>query len=95
MGKVSLTLVAVEKQSLLYILCVCVCGRTFPACEAHAFYYIAICCLTDYRIFSNFLKNCRILGKMLVNFEYDLISLQMFSEIFRALILIRRDIINV
>ena len=33
------TTVAVEKQQLLHILCVCVCRLKYAACKAHAPYF--------------------------------------------------------
>jgi hypothetical protein len=53
LGRVRASVVAVEKQNVLHILCVCVCvcvrvyNLTYPACNAHAPYYIAICVLSD------------------------------------------------
>jgi hypothetical protein len=47
------TIVAMKKQQVLYILseCACGCSHSYPACKAHALYYIVITGLSGFRIF--------------------------------------------
>jgi hypothetical protein len=40
--RVHVTIVAVEKQTVLHILGVCVRSLSYPACKVHAAYYIVI-----------------------------------------------------
>ena len=47
---IRLTVVAMEKQCFLHILCVCVCSLSYPAYNAHALYYV-ICGLSGSAIF--------------------------------------------
>ena len=49
--RVSVTNVAVEKQNVLHILCVCVNSLSYPARKAHATYYIVICGLSGFTLF--------------------------------------------
>jgi hypothetical protein len=53
---VRVTIVAVEKQYELHILSVCVCSLSYPACSAHAPYYIVICGLSGCTIFSHIIS---------------------------------------
>ena len=49
--RVRVTIVAVEMKLALHIL-MCVCSLCSPACIAHAPYYIVVCGLPGYTIFS-------------------------------------------
>jgi hypothetical protein len=52
-----------RRKALLHILSVCVCSLSYPACKAHAPYYIIICGLSDYTtFFPRFLKKGTIFG---------------------------------
>jgi hypothetical protein len=51
LGRVRVTIVAVEKQQVLHILSVCVCSLSYPARKAHSPYCIVICGLPGSTIF--------------------------------------------
>jgi hypothetical protein len=77
---------------------VCVCSLSYPACKAHAPYYIVICGLFWlFCIFRHYLINGTIFGKKLLNIKCMFwFSLQLLSETFLILTIIQRDtIINV
>jgi hypothetical protein len=40
LGRVRVTIVAVEKQYVLNIMSVCAYSLSYPACKAHALYYV-------------------------------------------------------
>jgi hypothetical protein len=67
---------------MYYTLCVCVCSLSYPACKAHAPYYIVFCdffgCTTS---FSHYLTNCPIFGKNFwtLNVCFVFFSLKYFS----------------
>jgi hypothetical protein len=68
--RVRLTICAVEEQKVLNILSVCVCSLSYPACKAHASYYIVICGLSgSIHIFPHYLINGTIFGKKLLNIK--------------------------
>jgi hypothetical protein len=67
MWRVRVTIVAVEKQQVLHTLCVC--SLSYPACKAHAPYYIVICGLWLHQIFRHYLLNGTIFGKTLLNMK--------------------------
>jgi hypothetical protein len=50
--RVRVSIVTVEKQKLLHILVVCLCSLRYPACKAHAPYYIVTCGLSGLQYFS-------------------------------------------
>jgi hypothetical protein len=93
--RVCINIVAVEKQEVLYILSVCVCGLCYSARKAHALCYIVIYdlsgCTTFFYIIS---QTARLRWKKLLNIKCVFrFSLQMLSETFHILRRIRRDII--
>ena len=77
----------------------CVCSLSYPACKAHApFYmYTAVCRLSgSTTFFKRYFINGTTFGKELLNIKcVFLSSLQLLSEIFLILRIIRRHIINV
>jgi hypothetical protein len=51
-----LTIVAMGNNGLLHIR-VCVCNLSYPACKAHAPYYIVMCGLSGSAIFLNIISS--------------------------------------
>ena len=62
----------------------CFCRLRYPACKAHALYYVAICGLCDsYRIFLQYVLNGTILGEKLLNIKCVFwFSVQLLCETF-------------
>jgi hypothetical protein len=85
------------KSNKYYILWVCVCSLNYPACNAHAPYYIAIRDAGGgglYQKFPHYLINGTIFGKMLLNTKCVFwFYLKLLSETFLILRRIQRDII--
>jgi hypothetical protein len=48
---VRVTILAIEKKYVTYSVCMRACGLSYPACNAHAPYYIVICGLSGSTIF--------------------------------------------
>jgi len=88
------TIVAVEKQRVLYNFSVCICSLSYPACNAHDPY----CHLWHdslYNIFPHYFINSTIFEKQLLNTKYVFwFSLQILSETFFILKRNERDMIK-
>jgi hypothetical protein len=61
------------KSSKYCIFWVCVCSLSYATCQAHASYYIAICCLSHCTIFPHYLINGTIFGETLLDIKCVLI----------------------
>jgi len=65
--RVSLTIVAMEKQ--YYLFWVCVCSLSYPACNTHVPHFVVISCLSVCLcqfFFSHYLLNAMIFGKKVI-----------------------------
>jgi hypothetical protein len=94
-GRDHATVIVVEKQYVLYILSVCVCSLSYPACNAHAS-YCHLWSVWLYSIFSHYLINGTILLKKLLNIQCVFrVSLQILSAIFFILRRTERDMIEI
>jgi hypothetical protein len=93
------------KSSKYYMFWVCVCSLSYPACKAHAPYYIAICGLSGCTIFSHIIsctifshiisQTARFLGKKSLNIKGVFwFSLQLLCETFLIWGRIQRDTIK-
>ena len=73
----------------------CICSLWYPACIAHAIYYIAICGLSDStKFFSRFLINGTVSKNSTEPKMRVLIFSTMLSAVLPILIIIVRDMIN-
>jgi hypothetical protein len=94
LGRVRVTIVAVEKQWVVHILCVC--SLSYTVCKAHAPYFVVICGLAGfYQSFSRYSVTDTIFGKKLLNAKCVFwFSMQNLSETFVILRRIKRDTIK-
>jgi hypothetical protein len=74
-------------------VCVCVCGLSFSACNAHAPYYIVICGLPRSTILFRIVINGTIFGTKVLNTKCVFwSSLQLLAETFHTLRKLKRDL---
>jgi len=60
-----------------------VCSLSYPACRAHATYYIVICCPSGFTMFfTHYLINGKILEKKILLNVKSVLSPQLLYEIF-------------
>jgi hypothetical protein len=91
--RVRVTIVAVEKQSVLSIMSLFSC-RDYPACNAHA-PYCHLCPAPLYSIFPHYLTNGTIFGKQSPKTKCVFwFSLQLLSETFLILRRTERDMVK-
>ena len=84
------------KSSMYYLFWVCVCSLSYPACNAHAPYYIVICGVSGCTIFfPNYVINCTIFGggRVIVLKCVFWFSLQLLCITYLILKIIQRCII--
>jgi len=82
-------------MNMCVCVCVCVCScLSFPVCKAHTPCYIAVCGLSDSKVFFHIISLRALLSKKkLVNIKCVFsVSVQLLSEIFLT---IQRDITTV
>jgi len=83
MTGVHVTNVVVVKQKVFHILSVCVWNLSYPACNAHALYYIVICSLSSPPTLSTLPHTIHDFRKQIIEHKYMLsFSLKLLSETF-------------
>jgi hypothetical protein len=84
-------------QAVLHIMSACVCSLNYPACKAHAPYYIVICGLSVSTMFLHIISHTtRFSEKMLLNIKCGFwFSVRLLPETFLVLRTERDIIINV
>jgi hypothetical protein len=81
------------KSNKYYIFWVCVCSLSYPACNAHAPYYIVICDLPRSTTFSHIISKMARFSEKLLNTKCVFwFSLQLLSETSLILRIMQRDI---
>jgi hypothetical protein len=80
------------KGNYYYVFWMCVCSLIYPACQAHAPYYIVICGLSDCIVFFHVMSDNTIFGKWkLLNIKLVFwVSVRGLSKIFFILRRIQR-----
>ena len=87
MSRIRVTIV-VEKQSVRYS--VCVCNVSYPACKAHAPYYVVICGLSGSTIFSHIINDTIFEGGKRKVIEHEVCVLIFSTTLYETFLIIRR-----